>query len=159
MTLLGTTTRKLAAGAIAGVTVLGGGGAALAATSATHPTVTPAVPGVHTRHRHRAGRGLFGGADHITAEVARNGSWVTLEWDRGTVTAFSSGSLTVLRPDKQSVTFTITSTTSFRGRSKANLDGDRARVVSTTSGDALLVTLAPPKATPSASSASPHSAA
>ncbi|MDA8283350.1 MAG: DUF5666 domain-containing protein [Actinomycetota bacterium] len=159
MTLLRTTTRKLAAGAIAGVTVLGGGGAALAATSATHPAVTPAGPGVHTRHRHRAGRGLFRGADHITAEVQRNGSWVTLDWDRGTVTAFSSGSLTVLRPDKQSVTFTITSATRFRGRSTANLDGDRARVTSNSSGDALMVTLSPPKAARSGSSASPHSAA
>ncbi|MHB1931268.1 MAG: hypothetical protein ACYCUG_17900 [Acidimicrobiales bacterium] len=163
MTLFRTTARKLAAGAIAGVTVLGGG-AAVYAASTPAGTVTASTAATvhfthrhHRHHRHPVVRGFFGGADHVTAEVPRNGSWVTLDWDRGTVTSFANGSLTLLRPDKQSVTFTITATTHFRGRSTTNLAGDRARVVSDSSGSALVVSLAPPltaaPSTPSTSKA------
>jgi hypothetical protein len=53
--------------------------------------------------------------DHATVEVKTKGRWVTYDLDRGTVSAVSPTSITLARPDGQSVTFTIGPATRFRG--------------------------------------------
>lgn len=142
MKLLTTTARKLAAGALVGATVLGGGAAYATASPAAHHALRP------VRHHY------FAGADHLTGTVYRNGTWETVNWDRGTVTAYTNdsgtGTITITQPDGGKPTFSFSGSTLFRGRTKADLSGDRAWIISegpettTTTSAALVVTLALP---------------
>lgn len=134
----------VAAGAVAGGLMLAAGGATVyaasssisphpaAASSAVPTSVTPsatpkAKPGA-------ARRTLLSGADHATVEIRRDGKWVTVDLDRGNVTAASTSSLTLDRPDGQSVTFRLTSSTKFRGKEATSAPalktGVRAVVIS-----------------------------
>jgi hypothetical protein len=81
-------------------------------------------------------------ADHGTVEVKnKDGQWVTVTFDRGTVTAADASSITLQRPDGQSVTIALTSGTRYRGVSSADqvATGKPAIVASDSGGDALLV--------------------
>jgi len=96
---------------------VGAGGTAYAATSTgSTPPAQPAAPAAHARAAHpKARRTLLGRADYATFEVKMRGRWVTLELDRGKVTAVSPSSITLLRPDGHSVTEAITAHTRFAG--------------------------------------------
>jgi hypothetical protein len=154
--LFRSTTRKLAAVAIAGTTVLGGSAAVWAATpspasTAASTSAAATTPASTHHHHHRRGLhagpvlGALRGADYATVEVKRSGSWVTLELDRGTVASYSDGTLEVSRPDGKTVAVEVTSSTVFEGRSTSALAGDRVAVVSSSAGDAELIVLHAPR--------------
>jgi len=75
---------------------------------------------------------LLGRADYATVELKVKGSWVSYELDRGKVSSISSTSVTVARPDGQSATEAISSTTKFSGLSQTSIAvGDPISVIST----------------------------
>jgi hypothetical protein len=150
MKLLSTRGHRVAAAATAVALAVGGGTAAVAAvasasgsagsavlSSATASSTAPATSG-HSAGTRRPGRkghhrgGLLRRTDHATAEVRIKGQWVTLELDRGTVTAVSPSAITLLRPDSRSVTLHIDSTTKFNGATSSTevKTGERATVIS-----------------------------
>jgi hypothetical protein len=108
------------------VAAVGVGGVAYAVTGSS----TAHTPAAHASHPHL--RGLLRRADYAAIEVKVKGTWVTYDFDRGKVTAGSSTSVTLLRPDGVSVTETITPSTRFRGISNASelTVGRSARVIS-----------------------------
>lgn len=95
---------------------------AKAAHAKAHPSV----------HGHRGAFGLTRRVVHADLVVkAKGGAFKTVDIDRGTITAISSGSITLSRSDKVSVTEAIGSTTRFPGRSEAQLKvGDKVVVIS-----------------------------
>lgn len=129
----------IAAAAVASGLMLAAGGATVYAASnsslplpATTPTAAPtakptAKPGT-ARHN------LLSRTDHATVEVQKGGKWVTLDLDRGNVTAASTSSITLSRPDGQSVTFQLSSSTKFGGKEATSASalktGVRAAVIS-----------------------------
>jgi hypothetical protein len=143
MKLLSHRKHRVAAVVTAAAVAVGGGSAAiLAATSpasagtaslaaATAPMrVTTAVKAAGAAGRHD--RSLLARSDHATIELRVKGHWVTFDLDRGKVTAVSSGAITLLRPDGDSVTLKIDAATRFGGVASASAvhTGDRATVVS-----------------------------
>lgn len=124
MNLRGLTRRKLVTGVLTGALLVGGGTAlgmavAPAAPSASGGNLTAAVSG-KMPGRHRPGWLIhemrsMRSADHGTVQVKRNGAWVTLTFDRGTLASSTPASIVVARPDGQSVTLALTPTTHFRG--------------------------------------------
>jgi hypothetical protein len=152
-------TKKLATGALGVVAAAGLGGAVWAVTSGpassggqvpaalstTASTVAPSTgtagPSARSGARGRAGaRGLLGRTDHATAEVRVQGQWVTYDLDRGTVTSVSPTAITLLRPDGQSVTFTINSSTKYgRSQSEATMATGRPAAVISKDGVAVRV--------------------
>jgi hypothetical protein len=138
-----------AAIAAAGLTAsLGIGGAAYAATvgSPSHATSTTAVSSQSVNGGTAAGggrakaKGLHGRADHITLEVRAKGKWVTYDMDRGKVTAVSPTSITLLRPDGQSVTEAIDAHTKFKGAaSEADIQTGRPALVVSEGGTAVRI--------------------
>jgi hypothetical protein len=160
MSLIGSTRARVITGLTAGaIVILGGGGAAWAAatggTPASHtsaPTTATAAPGststTHPRAMRARGLGAtLARADHATVEIKRGGQWVTVTYDQGTVTAVSPSAITLRRPDGQSTTLTVSSTTKFAGVSSANAVqlNKPARVVSQ-NGTALRVAQRKPNA-------------
>jgi hypothetical protein len=160
MSLIGSTRARIITSLTAGaVVILGGGGVAWAATtggtSAGHtstPTAATAAPGSSSTTNPRAvrARGLratLARADHATVEIKRAGRWVTVTYDQGTVTAASPSAITLRRPDGQSTTLTIGSTTKFAGVSSASAVqlNKPARVISQ-NGSALRVAQRKPNA-------------
>ena len=145
MNFLGNTKRRVAAAVIVGGTVVAGGGAAAyaASTSSTpsNPPAagTPSSPSGVASARHRS---VLDRADHASVEVRRQGHWVTITIDRGNVTAVSATSITLARPDGQSVTIALEPTTRYRGKEATSAaalkTGVRARVTSM-NGSALAV--------------------
>lgn len=103
----------------------GSGGSTVAGSTAS----ASAAGGATTKHK---ARGLLGRADHATAEIKVKGQWVTYTLDRGTVTQVSPTSITLHRPDGQSVTDSIDSATKFEGVSSESAiqTGKRAQVIS-----------------------------
>jgi hypothetical protein len=105
---------------------LGVGGAAAHATSG-HPAKAES-------------RGLLARADHGTLEVKQKGQWVTYQLDRGNVTAVSPTSITLSRPDGQSVTETIDSGTKYKGvTSEAGIQTGRSALVLSENGTAVRI--------------------
>ncbi len=151
MSLLHRTRTRIAAVAVAAVAVAaaaasGAGFAGVSAVTAG-PATASAVPATTVSRVTAAHHGahpwigrLLARTDHATVEVKRHGTWVTLELDRGKVTAASATSVSLARPDGTSVTIAVTPATKVRGVSSAAalVIGHRARVVSL-GGDALLV--------------------
>ncbi len=151
MSVLSTTRRRVAAGAIALTVAVGGGaaavatswpsattvpaGAPVAALATTGPTTsTPASPvtpaGTSATHRRRATiRDVLARTDHAVFTVKLKGSWVTLTFDRGTVTTISASAVTVQRPDGGVATLAITSTTKIGRKLPATAIPAGARVV------------------------------
>jgi len=145
--------KKAVAVVIGATVVLGGAGAAAWAetssasavstpTTPVAPAATPAVtPGAGTRARVRAGA-LLGRIDHGVVEVKdASGAWITVDYDRGKLASVSGNALTLARPDGQSVTLTVTPTTTFRGvTSEAGLVVGRPTIiVSNPDGSARIV--------------------
>ncbi|HWE55230.1 MAG TPA: hypothetical protein VG435_06930 [Acidimicrobiales bacterium] len=132
-------TRKTAFGAVGVLAAIGVTGTAWAETgSGSSPTSTPAAstnptatPSATKPAKHRA-RGLLERADHANAEIKVKGQWVTYTLDRGTVTAVSPSSITLSRPDGQSVTDSISAQTKFKGVASASAVrvGQPAQIVS-----------------------------
>ena len=144
MGLFTTTTRKVAAGAVAGLALVGGGTAAWAAT-ATSASATSAVPAAKPAAAHRA-HGLLARTDHATIELKQKGTWVTVTYDRGKVTASSATSVTIARPDGESVSIALTSATHYRGISAATqLQTGKSALVLSEHGQAIRVRQALPK--------------
>lgn len=142
------TRKRLAAAAVTTTILAGGGGAAaLAATSSVPAAIigsanlaasTSPAPAAHHAHAHAHARrarceGLLARSDYATAQVKQHGHWVTVTLDRGTVTATSATSITLARPDGQSVTIPLTAATHYRGvatSASTVQTGRRATVVS-----------------------------
>jgi hypothetical protein len=130
--------KKLVGFGLAGALVVGAGAAAWAQTSGGSATSGDTAGGGHGH----PGLALLRRADHGTVEVKnKDGSWVTVTFDRGTVTAASASSITLQRPDGQSVTIALTADTRYRGISSADqiATGKAAIVASDSNGNALLV--------------------
>lgn len=131
---------KRAGLAAAGVVVaLGAGGTAYAATtsgSGSSTTTAPAATPSGARHA----RSLLARTDHATVEVKVKGQWVTYTLDRGKVTAAGPTSITLARPDGQTVTDTVNSGTRFTGvDSAAAVQLNRPATVLSDGGVALRV--------------------
>lgn len=140
MRVLSTHRHRIAAVATAATLVLGGGTAAVVAAT-TSPaaagtvsltaTNTSAATATHAARHHA--RGLLARTDHATVELKVKGQWVTYDLDRGKVTAVSATSITLARPDGQSVTLAIAGTTRFGPKTasaSAITVGARATVIS-----------------------------
>jgi hypothetical protein len=122
MTIQLTLKQKLAALGVAGVVILGAGGAVAwaqtggggGASSTTTPAAAPAKPAEVPM---RALRPLARRAVHGDVVVkAKDGGFVTVTFDRGTVTAASDTSVTLQRPDtSQPVTLTVDANTKVHG--------------------------------------------
>ena len=153
MNLLTNSKRRVAAAVIVGGTLVAGGGAAAYAasastgsTSAGSPSTgststgsTSTAPGA-ARAEHRS---VLKRADHASLEVRKQGRWVTINVDRGNVTVASTTSITLARPDGQSVTIALAPSTKYGGKEATSAaalkTGVRARVTSI-NGTALRVT-------------------
>lgn len=154
-------------GAVAALAALGAGGTAYAATSSTGgpaPIEAPAaavgaspsqavsaggqVDLAASTARRRA-RTLLARADHATVELKVKGQWVTYALDKGKVSAVSPTSISLARPDGQSVTEAISPTTRFRGvASEAAVEVGRPALVISQGGGALSVRQKPAPAAP-----------
>jgi hypothetical protein len=72
--------------------------------------------------------------------VKVHGQWVTYDLDRGSVSAVSPASITLARPDGQSVTFSIGPSTRFRGvDSEAAIQVHQPALVISENGAALVI--------------------
>jgi len=129
------TKRWIAAAVVAGGMLVAAGGATVyAASDPPAASPTPATtPSAHPKPA-AARRTLLSRADHATLEIRSHGKWVTVDLDRGNVTAASTSSITLSRPDGQSVTLQIASSTKFRGTEATSAaalkTGVRAQVLS-----------------------------
>ena len=136
-------------GTVGVLAALGVGGTAYAVTSGGAPpapatavssaaatlTTGPAGGGAGLRIR-----ALLRRTDHATVEIKRSGQWVTYDLDRGTVTAVSPSSITLQRPDGQSITFTIGSATKFKGvGSESQVQLQKPALVLSTNGAAVRI--------------------
>jgi hypothetical protein len=100
---------------------------------------------------------ILGRADHATVEIHAKTGWETVDWDRGKVTSSSPTSITLERPDGQSVTEAITSSTKYNGPGSVAVVGQPATVISL-NGNALNVRQAKGKAAAGSTSAASGSA-
>lgn len=133
-----------AAIAVVGLTSsLGIGGVAYAATGGSTGPATTATALSASAPGGEAGakaKGLYARADHITLEVRQKGQWVTYDMDRGKVTAVNATSITLARPDGQSVTEAIDSNTKFKGvASAAGIQTGRSALVVSENGTAVRI--------------------
>jgi hypothetical protein len=115
--------QKLAALGVAGAVVLSTGGAvAWAQSGGDSPSTTapPAASDARADLPAKAVRPLARRAVHGDVVVkAKDGTFVTVTFDRGTVTAASESSVTLQRPDDQTVTLTVNADTKVHGASSA----------------------------------------
>ena len=89
-------------------------------------------------------KGPFAGAVHAVGALAgKDGSPISLTWDRGRITGLSSSSITLTRRDEAQVTFAITASTVVRnGGATYPLSDLKTGLVATVvseAGDALVV--------------------
>ncbi len=122
--------QKLAAVGVAGAVVLGAGGAvAWAQTGGTSTTTPPAASTPSTSPSPSAAAKVAGALDlraiarrSVHGDVVvkdKDGQYVTVTFDRGTVTAASATSITLTRPDGPSVTLTVNADTKVHGPASA----------------------------------------
>jgi hypothetical protein len=127
----------LSAGSVAGVSFALTSSSIAPAAAQVASTATPSSSTPHvTRPRQRA-LGVLRRAVSGQVELSTKNGFVTVDFDRGTVKAISGSSITVLRPDNQSVTEVVTGTTHMPKRGVPVL-GQNVIVVSH-SGSALYV--------------------
>jgi hypothetical protein len=137
--------KKVAVGAVGALAVLGIGGTAYAA-SPSSSSGTSATSGSAQVAKARLGA-ILRRTDHATLEVKVQGHWVTYTLDRGKVSAISPTSITLARPDGQSVTETITPNTKYRGvASESGVQLNKSAIVLSDNGTALGIRQAQPKA-------------
>lgn len=113
-------TKRTAALALVAMTVLGAGAYAWADNQPQDPQVTTAQPQQQNAPqrplRHRPGFWLLRRAVHGDLIVRdRSRQWVTVQYDRGTLTAKGDHSLTIRRPDGKTVTVKVDDATRYRG--------------------------------------------
>jgi hypothetical protein len=136
------TKRTLVVGAVGALATVGVGGAAFAANGSHHGVKSNTGSAAASPRTGELGgiRKLLLRTDHASLEVKVKGTWETVTLDRGKVSAISSTSITLARPDGQNVTETIGSTTKFRGVTSASavVIGKGAIVISM-SGSAVTV--------------------
>jgi len=134
-------TKKAAVAAVGALAVLGVGGTAYAATTPSTPSGQGTSNGSQAAPKAVANSRLdaiLRRTDHATFEVKVKGQWVTYTLDRGKVTAVSPTSITLARPDGQSVTEAITSTTKYRGvTSESGIHVGRSAIVLSDGGTAV----------------------
>jgi hypothetical protein len=165
MSVLSTTRRRVAAGVLVGaVAVTGGSVAAYGLSGAGSTTATagstPAAVVASTSStsprtaKHAHPRALLARSDHATIELRRHGRWVTVELDRGKVTAVSPTSISLLRPDGVTVTLRVDAATKVHGvaSESAIAVGRRAGVISE-NGTALRINQRPATAASTAATA------
>jgi hypothetical protein len=117
--------QKLVALGVAGAVVLGAGGAVAWAQTGgdggSPSTAAPAAPSQSADVPAKALRPLARRAVHGDIVVkAKDGSFVTVTFDRGTVTAASDTSVTLQRPDTdQAVTLAVDANTKVHGVASA----------------------------------------
>jgi hypothetical protein len=122
--------QKLAAVGVASAVVLGTGGAVAWAqtggTSTTTPPASaapPAAPAPSTGAKGAGALDLRGVARRsVHGDVIvkdKSGQYVTVTFDRGTVTAASATSITLTRPDGPTVTLTVNADTKVHGPASA----------------------------------------
>jgi hypothetical protein len=134
MTFHRNTRRRIAVAAVVGSTLLVGGGTV--AFAASNPSPSPSASSTPSTApvKHSTRRTLLDRADHATLEVRRHRQWVSITVDRGNVTALSATSITLRRPDGQSVTIALAPTTRYRGKEASSATalktGVRAQVIS-----------------------------
>jgi hypothetical protein len=130
--------KKVAVGAVGALAVLGIGGTAYAATTPSSTSATngsQAAPAALSKSKLGA---ILRRTDHATLEVKVKGQWVTYTIDRGKVSAVSPTSITLARPDGQSVTEAITSSTKYRGvTSESGIQVNKSAIVLSDNGSAL----------------------
>lgn len=139
------TGRKAAFAAVGVIVGAGAGGTAYAATGSggpsgpSHAGVAPMVKRAHPRAHPRA-RTLLQRSDHSTLELKVKGQWITYTLDRGKVASISPTSITLTRPDGQTVTDTINSSTRFGGvTSESAVQLNRPAAVLSEAGTALRI--------------------
>lgn len=139
------TARKGLVAGVGALAVVAAGGTAYAATGSSGGSGTPGPAAAAQPASGRAhARSLLRRADHATVELKVKGQWVTYTLDRGTVTAVSPTSITLARPDGQSVTDTLTPQTRYRGvTSETAIQTGRPALVISDAGSALRVRQAP----------------
>ncbi|MBV9662010.1 MAG: hypothetical protein JO337_12715 [Acidimicrobiales bacterium] len=143
-----------AAHAVAGTQSPGASTNLASATDASSPISTTA-----TTVRPHA-RSLLKRSDHATIELKVKGQWVTYTLDRGKVSAVSPTSMTVARPDGQSVTETINSSTKYRGvASEGAIQLNQPAAVISEGGTALVIRQKPATAPAPATSGAATSGA
>jgi hypothetical protein len=138
--------KKVAALGVAAAALVGGGAAAWAqstagsgapaptTTTAPAKSTTPAAPGIAVARLRAIARRV----DHGDLETkTKDGTWVTVTLDRGTVGAASATSVTIDRPDGQKATLSINSSTKVHGISSvADLKTGEAAIVVSQAGTA-----------------------
>ncbi len=160
MRIFVTTGRKATLAAVAVLVAAGAGGTAYAATGSGGPASPPSgstgspAPAPHA-HAHGRPRSLLQRSDHAVLEIKVKGQWVTYDFDRGRVTAVSPTSITLARPDGQSVTDSIDPATRYGGvTSEAAIRMGRPATVVSVGGAALRIHQGPPPAGQAAAPAS-----
>jgi hypothetical protein len=110
--------KNVAALAVAGAVVLGAGGAVAWAQTTGGSTTTPSA--ASTDVPARLIRPLARRAVHGDIVVKdKDGNYVTVTFDRGSVAAASATSVTLTRPDGPAVTVTVTADTKVHGAATA----------------------------------------
>ncbi len=151
----------LAGGGAGTAAVLAGPATAARATTASATVATADIPSVagssarpgHCHRRVLLGqlRRLFRHSEHAEFLVnTPNKGEITVDVDKGTLTAISGSSIEITRPDGTTVSATITPSTHFFGLAESKLgSGDRVLLVQT-GGNAVDVGARPPKPASSA---------
>ncbi|MCU1463892.1 MAG: hypothetical protein JWO37_3967 [Acidimicrobiales bacterium] len=127
-----------------------------ASATATAMAGVPAVGGpadAALRPMRPAGRALLRRGVHGDVIVKdKNGTFVTVTFDKGKVTGHTGSSITVERPDGKSVTLTLDAATTYRGiASAADIRDGKGAIVVSKGGTATTVAQRPATAgTPSA---------
>jgi len=131
------------AGVLVAVLGLTGGAAALASaqTDDTPPTSAPAQADGSRKHRGGGRMAPLGRAVHGDLIVRnRDGEFVPVTFDRGTLESVGSDELTVARPDGKKVTVKLDAETGYRGvESKDQLRAGEGVVVVSEDGTATMV--------------------
>lgn len=170
--------KKIAGAALAGAVLVGAGTVAYAATSSgatgTPPVAVASTTGPAASGTAGTGLGaaaarvaqLVKRADHGTVEVkaksagSTTATWQTFTFDRGQVSAVSATSITLARPDGQSVTLSIGANVKYKGvTSWQGIATSKGAVVISQSGGALIIAQKAGTSTPATTSPSTTPAA
>lgn len=89
-------------------------------------------------------KGPFAGAVHADGSLSdKSGSPISVTWDRGRIVALSASSITLMRRDKQQVSFAVTSSTTVRNDGGtyqlSDLKTGLAATVVSQDGDAVVI--------------------
>jgi hypothetical protein len=120
------------AGLALGTLGIGGGAALVGSSTATAATTTPATAGAQANatRAQKVHKFLRRHTVHSTITVKTKSGYETIDLARGSITAISSGSITVQSADGTSLTATINDKTKFHNTTEQQLaDGDKVGVL------------------------------